>query len=388
MNARRLKKVEWVQLYNSIGRVCSKTLLAPFPYPSFTNSAMDGYAFYSLDTKNAQENKPVKLRIQNFISAGSPVLNLTRGSAMVIATGAPLPRRANTVLPQERAYVQNEELVFSRFYPAFQHVRMQGENVKKGEILIAQGMRIQSKHIGLCASFGINYIEVFKKPRVYYFATGTELVSTHRKKKDYQIYNSNSASLEVLFKEQNTQFINLGICKDTLSKTVCYLKRALSYKPHFLVMTGGVSVGHHDYIKEALNEIGALILFHKVALKPGKPILCARFKKTLIFGLPGNPLSAHVGFYQFIIPALSHMLHQKKSYTEIVAKLKDKLCQIPRHQFLCGIHSQEENGDYTVTPLPSGSGDVSVMARSTCFISLPPGKKNLKKGSVVTIQPY
>lgn len=384
-------ETEKVPLLESVGRVLAEDVIAPFAQPPFSNSAMDGFALRVLDVQDASEKNPVTLEVMKFQSAGSSFCELPLHAIYEIATGAPLPLGADAVMMKEEASYQEGKITVKRRLSAGENVRKKGENIVEGTPVFLRGEKILEKNIGLLASFGFDLINVMRRPLVCYFATGNEIVKVGKPREDYQIYNSNALSLHALFQKEGCEFLDLGICKDSLSEHISLIKKARDVKPDILAMTGGVSVGEHDFVKEALEEIGAEILFHKVSIKPGKPILFARLNHVLIFGLPGNPVSTQVGFYYFIYPTIRKLLGQRECFLrEEKAFLQGTLFQEKRHLLLPGI-KRTVDGVSSVIPLKQGSGNVAAFSLGNCFISVPSkgaGEGKLNENSMVSIQDY
>ena len=379
-NAKGFKRKECVRMHQGVGRVLAKNLYATDNQPNFTNAAMDGYALRCKDT-------PGRFEIQKMQFAGDAFCKLEVKKAIEIATGAPLPKGANAVVPQEDVVVNNGRVVISQKIILGKNIRTQGENIRKGEKIFSKGHGVCAKDLGLLASFGFGKIPVFQKPRVSYLATGNEIISVGEKKEAHQIFNSNAVSLRGLFEKAGCVFQDFGIRKDVHSLLSKKVQAMLDQKPDFLVLTGGVSVGQKDYVAFVLKDLGAKILFHKVRIKPGKPILCASLGRTLIFGLPGNPLAAQVGFYQFILPAITKMLHVQNRPFISKAKLLKPIAQQKRHLFLPA-KMFEALGGVCVDPIEESSGSVKALSCGNCLISIPQGSGALKKNTWVEIQPY
>ena len=383
-----LNEMENIPLLESIGRVLAKDVLAPFDQPPFSNSAMDGFALRSTDVTNASLESPVVLEVSKFQSAGSDFCELPLNCAIEIATGAPLPRGSDAVMMKEDVKPQDGKIIVTQPLKRGENVRNQGEDLLEGTQLFLKGEKIKEKNVGLLASFGFASVEVIRKPRIAYVATGDEIVKAGEMKKEHQIYNSNALSLKALFKKEGCEFFDFGICRDSISELNFFIKKALETKPDIFVLTGGVSVGRHDFVRQILEENGAEIFFHKVSVKPGKPLLFAKFKDSFVFGLPGNPLSSQVGFYQFIYPAIQKLLNAKKYFLEQeMALLQGEIFKNKRHLFLIGFKKMI-NETITVIPFKEGSGNVASFSLGNCLISIPPGSGKLEKNSLVTIQDY
>ncbi|MBI2027447.1 MAG: molybdopterin molybdotransferase MoeA [Deltaproteobacteria bacterium] len=383
-----IEHTQTVNLLDSIGYVLAQPIHALFDQPPFTNSAMDGWAVRYEDVCLISEENSIELEVCGFQQAGSAARTLEIKSAIEIATGAPVPQGADTVIKKEDVAVLQNKISISKPVKRFDNIRNQGEDVHLGQVLLGEGEEIGAKHIGLIASQGIDKLTVFRKPRILYIATGDELIQVGYPREAYQIYNSNALSLAALFSKAGCEFKDFGICYDTHNELCEWIQRAIDQKPDILVLTGGVSVGRYDYVKEVLESLKADIFFHKVRIKPGKPILCAKIGNSLIFGLPGNPLSAQVGFYEFIVPAIQKLRRQVPLFlSEKKAILIKSVMGGQMHKFIVGFQ-KHENGNTFVEALEEVSGNVCVFAKGNCFISIPESNKEFKAGELVTIQTY
>ena len=385
-----LQSFERVSLKEAVGRVLSETIYAALDQPPFTNSAMDGFAMRAEDVRDASPECPVTLRVKAFQPAGALPEALPEASpeAVEIATGAPLPLGADAVVMKEHARLRDSEIILERPLSVGENIRQAGETLVKGTPIFMAGEKIFANNMGLLASCGLDSLSVVRRPRIVYLATGDEIVGIGQPRGDHQIYNSNMPVLRALFEKEGCTFWDLGISKDSEDELSSKLHKAYDLEPDILVLTGGVSVGRRDLVKELLEKSGAETLFHKVAMKPGKPILFAKRHETFIFGLPGNPVSAQVGFYQFVYPAIQKLLNAKNLFLEEEkALLEREIASQKRHLILIGL-KRKKNGMTTVMPLKEGSGSVSSFSLGNCFISIPTGDQPWGRNTMVGIQSY
>ncbi|MBI2608961.1 MAG: molybdopterin molybdotransferase MoeA [Deltaproteobacteria bacterium] len=379
--------VEVINLQESVGRILEHSLFARFDQPVFTNSAMDGFAVRAEDVESASRENPQSLPIQSYQSAGSSFSVLQEGFVQEIATGAPLPQGADSVVMKEEVQVKGDQAYFSKPCHKGSHIRLQGEYIQKGSLIFRKGKKIEPNDLGVLASFGEKRLSVYKKVKVSYLATGNEIISLEEQRQEHHIYNSNAFSLLGLFQKEGCEFEDEGISPDEPFKLSEKIKQIFLKEPQFLILTGGVSVGKHDFVKEILEELGARIIFHKVSIKPGKPILFSRKADTFIFGLPGNPLSAQVGFYHFIYPLICKMqnrccyfLEEKNAY------VTEEIHQQKRHVFIPGV-LKSNLGVESVTPLKLSSGNVLSLSLANCFISIPEGSDTVLQDTLVSVYP-
>lgn len=294
---------EPVSLREALGRILREDVLAPRDVPGADNSAMDGYAVRASDVERATHDTPVVLRVAGDLPAGAvPEANVEAGAAMRIMTGAPMPRGADCVAQVEITDGGSEQVrVFQALKPGA-NIRRRAEDMREGETVLRSGARIGAGEIGVAASAQRGELLVGRRPVVAVFSTGAELVEVGSPIGAVQVVNSNSWSLAALAEEAGATVRRFGIVGDTKEATVRAIEAALD--ADFVLSSGGVSVGAYDFVKDALDDLGAETIFWKVAMKPGKPVVFSRLRGKLYFGLPGNPVSCMVSFHLFIAPAL------------------------------------------------------------------------------------
>jgi molybdopterin molybdotransferase len=286
---------ETVALADARGRVLCEALKAAVDLPPFDSSAMDGFAVRAADT-------PGRLLVAGSSAAGNPFTGaVASGTAVAISTGAVVPDGADAVVPIERAKVAGDsvevEAVSSR-----EHVRPRGGDVRSGEVIARGGTRLGSWAVGAAAAAGAAQVRVARRPRVAILATGSELREPGAALRDGEIYEANTQLLSALLEPTGAEVVVLGSVADDERSTRDALERGL--EADVLVTSGGVSVGQHDLVRAALASLGGEEVFWRVAVKPGKPISFGVRGSTLVFGLPGNPVSALVGFELFVRPAV------------------------------------------------------------------------------------
>jgi molybdopterin molybdotransferase len=290
---------ESVPLEAAHGRVLAVPVLAPRPLPGFDNSAMDGYAVRSAEL-------PATLPVVGVAAAGAPLTEEPPPrTAVRIFTGAAMPPGLDAVVLQEDARRDGEQVALPATPPG-DNVRYAGEDIAVGEPAVAAGERLGPGELGLLAALGIATIEVHRRPQVAILATGDELIEIGREPTRGQVVDSSRYALAAAVRQLGAEPIYLGIVPDDLEAS----RRAISAALHYDVVltTGGVSVGDRDVVKQAFHDAGVTLELWKVAMKPGKPLAFGRRGSTLVFGLPGNPVSSMVSFELFVRPALLGLL--------------------------------------------------------------------------------
>jgi len=278
------------------GRFAAEPVRAAVDLPPFPSSAMDGYAVRAQDT-------PGSLRVSGHSAAGSPAgVALSPGEAIEISTGAVVPEGADAVVPVERTRREGDAVAVEQV-AAGENVRPRGGDVRAGDVVVDAGSAIGPPQAGALAAAGVVSVRCSRRPRVAVLATGSELRPPGEPLGPGQIYESNSVLLAAQLASAGCETVVLPPVADDAGATRAALERGLEHD--VLITSGGVSVGPHDLVRAALAELGAAEVFWRVAVKPGKPIAFATRGATLVFGLPGNPVSSLVGFELFVRPALA-----------------------------------------------------------------------------------
>jgi len=286
---------ETVMLDEAMGRVLSQSVTSHINVPAWDNSAMDGYALRYEDIAT-HEQLPVSQRI----AAGTHGQPLQSGTAARIFTGAPAPDGADTVVMQEMVSVDKEMIRINGDLKRGQHIRRAGEDIRQDAVIIESGCRLQTQHIGLAASTGIDKLLVNRKLRVAMFTTGDELTMPGQTLTDGNIYNSNRFLFRGLLEKLGCEIIDLGNVIDDYQAT-CDALNSAADKADLILSSGGVSVGEEDYVKKALEELGSLDLW-RIAVRPGKPLAFGKIRGIPFIGVPGNPVSLFVTFSIFVRP--------------------------------------------------------------------------------------
>ncbi|MFN0277632.1 MAG: gephyrin-like molybdotransferase Glp [Pyrinomonadaceae bacterium] len=375
---------EKVELSQPVGRVLRENVIADTDLPPFDRSQMDGFALVAADTKNA----PVTLRIVGESTAGRGWhKTMQRGEAVRIMTGAPLPKRADAVQKIEiTRELDDNRIIINEPTEKGRYIVYRGSEIKNRTTIFKSGEIISENMIATLAAFGYATVKIGKQPRVSILGTGSEIVEITKKPGRDQIRNSNSVMLDVLARKFGAATKIFPISKDDISNLKSQISNAAK-DADILVITGGVSVGKYDLTKKVLIELGAEIFFDKVGLKPGKPAVFARLGKTLVFGLPGNPVSAAVTFHLFVRKAILTMqgaaaTDLKQGFAVLAADAK---AARERDTYLPSRLETNKSGQLLAHPLKwQGSSDFIGYARADSLVFVPKGK-HLAKGDVAKI---
>jgi len=309
---------ERVGLLQVVGRVLTEEIRSEREVPPFANSAMDGYAVRWEDVHDASADQPVALTILEVIQAGAvPAQGVTTGTASKIMTGAVIPPGADTVIRVEDTEEHDGRVRIKRRERPGTHIRANGEDIRRGQMVLEKGRVLRPADIGVLASIGRSTVLVRQRPRVAILSTGNELVEVDEVLRPGQIVNSNAYALAAAVQEAGCQPVPLEIARDTLEEIRTALNEAVRHD--VVLSTGGVSVGDFDFVKAAMDELGIRRLFWQVAQKPGKPLTFGLLRERPYFGLPGNPVSALVCFYLYVRPALARMRGQEKLFLPVVS---------------------------------------------------------------------
>ncbi|EIT84572.1 molybdopterin biosynthesis protein [Fictibacillus macauensis ZFHKF-1] len=380
--------VEIISLEDSDGRYLAEDLIAPHAVPPFDRSPYDGFALASQDTKTASHKEPVMFQVIDHIGAGAVSQRvISEKEAIRIMTGAQLPRGADAVVMLEVVKEHGvDAFELSRQINKGENVSYKGEDTKKGEIILTKGTRIHPGVIALLATFGYSEIPVFKRPLVGILATGTELLDIREPLQPGKIRNSNAYMIAAQLRKLGAHPVMLGTLSDDYDHTFLGIQNALK-TVDLLITTGGVSVGDFDHLPRVYEELGATLLFNKIAMRPGSVTSAARFQDKMLFGLSGNPSACFVGCELFVRPYIVSSFHARKPHlTMMKATLgADFLKANPFTRFVRGTVTMN---DSDIQAVPAGldkSGSVSSLALANAFIVLRGGTRGWKKGDAVYV---
>jgi len=378
---------ESVSLNEAGNRILAQDIVATFPSPQFDNSAMDGFAVRSKDTKGANTKNPVTLKMVSVSSAGSPSkIKLGAGECIQCMTGAKIPDGADAIIMVEDSsgFSDAHSVKIFRESQSGKHIRKMGEEITEGDVLMPKRTRITPNEIGTCATFGYGELSVTKKPKIAIFGTGDELVEPGEDLDEGQIYNSNLFVFAELVQRAGGEVVRRNVIKDDRESLREFLLEALD-SCDMIISSGGVSMGRYDYVRDVFIELGVVEHFWKVAQKPGKPLFFGTGNDTLIFGLPGNPVSSYIGFMEWVWPALETMMGKMENpyLTGILKNLfpREKV----KHRFLFG-NAWMENGQLMCKPSSKvGSHMLSSSLGANCILSSEPGESLLQAGEKISV---
>ena len=298
-----------VPIEEAFGLYLFEDIKAPDSSPRYTNSAMDGYAVRWVDCAEASADAPVQLKIIGESQAGIPFdREVSANGAVRISTGAMVPTGADTIIRVEDTEELGDHVKIFTVIKQGQDVRHKGEEFAAGQLLFFKGDCLGSRELALMAAVGLHTVPVYAKPEVTLLVTGTELVCHDEATiKPHQIRDSNTIMLASAIRESGGVLTSTRHVQDSLEYTVEALEGGVASGAKLIVCSGGVSVGRHDHVREAALQAGFEELFWQIRQKPGKPLFVGRKEQTLIFGLPGNPVSAYMCFRNFVRPVLAEL---------------------------------------------------------------------------------
>ena len=376
--------VEELELSSACGRILAEDIVADTDLPPFDRAQMDGYAVRAADVAIA----PAKLRIVGESAAGAGWHHeMKAGEAVRIMTGAPVPPGADAVQQVELTRENDSQVEVLAPVELGRSIVRQASEIKSGETVLKAGEQINAEMIATLASFGYAKVKTGCRPRVTVMATGSELVDVDQKPAQDQIRDSNNYTIAAYAEMSNAMVERLPLAGDDTEELKRQIARATE-QCDVLVTSGGVSMGVYDFTKAALKELGAEIFFERVALRPGKPTVFARLRDTLLFGLPGNPVSVSVTFNLFVRTALRAM--QGAVQTTLIhdhaVLARDLKGSIDRESYLPAVLRTDESGTLLAEPLKwGGSSDFVSFARATALINVPAGGKRIAAGSTVVV---
>jgi len=381
-----------VYLFDALGRVLAKDVISPISVPAHNNSAMDGFAF---DAAQLQTDQALTLRVVGTALAGKAWQGkVNAGECLKIMTGAILPDGLDTVVPQEFCQVANAHDVTTVTIPpnilkASDNRRLLGEDLMQGQPALKAGQHLTPAALGLVASLGLPDVRVHRRLRVAYFSTGDEVLSLGDAPREGAVYDSNRYTVFGLLTRMGCEVIDMGVVRDDPALLETAFAKA-AQEADAIITSGGVSVGEADFTKAMMKKLGD-VAFWKIAMRPGRPMAVGRIGKSVLFGLPGNPVAVMVTFLAFVRPALLRMMGS----TAQAAPLLRAKCLEPlrkkagRTEYQRGFVSSAPDGTLQVrTTGNQGSGVLSSMVQGNGLIVLHHAQGNVAVGDEVDVMMF
>ena len=386
---------ETLPLSQCAGRILASDILSS-DLPLFDNSSVDGFAVIATDLTTASPNSPIMLHVVADIPAGSsPNIILSSGNAARIMTGAPLPKGADAVIMvedtdfnyRETNKIAPENVKIIKSIRAGENIRRRGMDIKSGHKVLFTGQRLRAQDIGLLAMLGMAYVNVYKRPRIALLSSGDELVPVEKHLEPGKIRDSNSYTLAVLITDVGCEVIPLGVASDNREAIQFLFDQAASVEADAIISSGGVSVGAFDYVKEVIESNGRLD-FWRVNMRPGKPLAIGEYRGLPFIGLPGNPVSAFVGFEVFVRVALRRMAGQHSTtklpgHQTVRVRLAEAVESDGRESYLRAVIEDQDGGFSAKLTGHQGSGNLLSIVQANALLIIPAGVKSLAIGDQV-----
>ncbi|MEO8216605.1 MAG: gephyrin-like molybdotransferase Glp [Acidobacteriota bacterium] len=378
---------EQVPLVEALGRVLREDVRSMRDIPEADNTAMDGYAVRSSDVADASVAKPVTLRVIEDLPAGTVSMkHVDPGTAIRIMTGALIPPGADAVVPVELTDAGSQSVQVNVPVAARANLRSRGEDMTRDSVVLTAGTRLGPAEVGVLASVQKPLVLVGRRPTVAIISTGDEVVEIDEPLAPGKVVNSNSYSLAALAREAGALPLTMGITADTKEATIQTIEAAL--QSDFVISSGGVSVGAYDFVKDALDALGASTRFWQVSMKPGKPVVLSTLRERLFFGLPGNPVSCMVSFLLFVGPSLRKSMGQKHDLIPptVIGKLDGVLRSRGDRRAYQRVRVVARDGELIALPMSAqGSGVSTSMIRANGFAVMETGVTSMASGALVPL---
>ncbi len=382
------RTVETVPLYLAVNRVLANDVYALTDVPPFDRATMDGYAVRAEDTFTAEEDNPVSLKVTGVIEAGKkPEVEVSRGEAVEIATGAMMPKGANAVVMVEYTRKRGDEIEVVKPVSPGENVMYAGSDIMAGELIAREGSRLTHREVGVMAACGIKDVEVYRKPRVAIISTGNELISPGEKLVEGKIYDVNSYSLAAAVEENGGEAILIGVARDNEAEMRRMIDKALR-ETDIVITSGSTSAGAGDVMYRILDEFNPGVIVHGIAIKPGKPAIIAVNDSKPIFGLPGYPTSAMTVFEVIVAPIIREMAGISESeVARLKARLALKVFSTEGRREYLPVNVVEGVEGYSAYPVSgSYSGAVTAFAFTDGFVEIPENVVMLEEGEEVEVK--
>lgn len=377
---------EQAALSDALGRILREDVYATNDVPQSDNTAMDGYAVREADIAAATSERPRQLTVVEDLPAGKvPEKSVEPGTAIRIMTGAPIPIGADTVVPVELTDAGSSTVSIRASLSRGANIRRRGEDMHSGDRVLPSGVRLGSAELGVLATVQKAEVTVARRPTVAILSTGDEIIDLHQTMIPGKVVNSNSWSLAALTREAGAVPRLLGIVGDTREATMRAIQSASDCD--FIISSGGVSVGAYDFVKDALDALGAETMFWQVAMKPGKPVVLARLGECIYFGLPGNPVSCMVSFILFIAPSLRKAMGSANLFSPVIQiRLGEDVRSRGDRRAYQRVRVYAREGALEALPMRSqGSGVSTSMVGANGLAVMERGVRLVKSGQTVPV---
>jgi molybdenum cofactor synthesis domain-containing protein len=376
-----IERTESVPLSQAAGRVLAQDIVSDADVPPFSRAAMDGYAVRADDTAGASRSGPATLtRMETVFTGAVPQHHIGPGQCAEIATGAPMPAGADAVVMVEDTAIDEDGTVsvFAAVVPR-QAVGRQGSDIQKGQRVLQPGTLLSASRLGAIAALGIGAVDVFARPRVAVLSTGNEIIDAGHPLGPGQIYDINRVTVSVVAQEAGGIAVPIRTAADSIDDLMRAVDECLGHD--VMVFSGGSSVGERDLIIDVIAARGE-VLFHGIAVKPGKPTLFGRIADTLVFGMPGYPTSCLSNAYILLAPALRQLARLPEAIVQsLTLPLASRVVSAPgRHQF----YTVRIEGGRAV-PAFKASGDITSMSQADGYIEIPAGVEAVEAGTLVEV---
>ncbi len=381
---------ENVPLIECANRVLAADIIAAHDLPLFDNSSMDGFAIRAIDSATAASS--VTLSVVADIPAGSaPTVTLAQGQAARIMTGAQIPKGADAVIPVEDTdfndrsanTIAPQTVSFTREVKVGENIRPRGTDLHTGEVVLQKGRKLKPQDLGLLAMLGFGHVQVYKKPRIALLSSGDELLEVDAPLTTGKIHDSNSYALASLIENAEADVLRLGVAKDTRESVEGLLQKAIHEQVDLIISSAGVSVGAFDFVKEVIESKGKLD-FWRVNMRPGKPLAFGEYRGIPFIGLPGNPVSAFVGFEVFVRPVLERLGGQLDGIRLTVKVRCGEDIESDGRESYLRAKIRNENGIPIATLTGhQGSGNLLSLVQADALLIIPAGVKCVPVGQEV-----
>ena len=385
-------KTETLPLTECLNRVLAQDIVAADDLPLFDNSSMDGFAIRTSDVTDAAPASPRSLRVVADIPAGtSPTISLAPGEAARIMTGAQIPHGADSVVPVEDTDFDNRnagtpvpnEVQIYKSVKSGDNIRPRGMDIRAGDIVLHTGRQLKPQDLGLIAMLGVSKVNIYQRPRIALLSSGDELIDIDAPLEKGKIRDSNSYTIAALIESTNAEVIRLGVAKDNFDSVQALFEKATSLQADLILSSAGVSVGAFDYVKEVIESKGKMD-FWRVNMRPGKPVAFGNYKDFPFIGLPGNPVSAFVGFEVFVRPAiqrLSGLLNGGRPTVRV--RSVDQIDSDGRESYLRGKVDEQDGVLVAHLTGHQGSGNLHSLVQANALLIIPAGVKCVPAGQEI-----